>query len=141
MKKQYIKMNIDDNYLSLGNLFRLIKELSQNKISAMQTELFCTLFQIDEINDTTVNNYVTGYRGIGGEYKQRIVYLYKRYNDDKDVFNDICLSIISIMDGVVYRYINDLTQSEVASNMGISQVQVSRKEQKVLKKLRDSLVA
>ena len=37
------------------------------------------------------------------------------------------------------RYINDLTQSEVASNMGISQVQVSRKEQKVLKKLRDSL--
>ena len=39
------------------------------------------------------------------------------------------------------RYINDLTQSEVASNMGISQVQVSRKEQKVLKKLRDSLVA
>ena len=39
------------------------------------------------------------------------------------------------------RYINDLTQSEVASNMGISQVQVSRKEQKILKKLRDSLVA
>ena len=110
MKKQYIKMNIDDNYLSLGNLFRLIKELSQNKISAMQTELFCTLFQIDEINDTTVNNYVTGYRGIGGEYKQRIVYLYKRYNDDKDVFNDICLSIISIMDGVVYRDINDLNE-------------------------------
>ena len=39
------------------------------------------------------------------------------------------------------RYMNDLTQSEVASNMGMSQVQVSRKEQKVLKKLRDSLVA
>lgn len=39
------------------------------------------------------------------------------------------------------RYVEDLTQSEIASNMGISQVQVSRKEQKVLKKLRDSLVA
>lgn len=39
------------------------------------------------------------------------------------------------------RYMNDLTQSEVAYNMGMSQVQVSRKEQKVLKKLRDSLVA
>lgn len=39
------------------------------------------------------------------------------------------------------RYMMDLTQSEVACNMGISQVQVSRKEQKVLKKLRDSLVA
>ena len=39
------------------------------------------------------------------------------------------------------RYMDDLTQSQVASNLGMSQVQVSRKEQKVLKKLRDSLVA
>lgn len=37
------------------------------------------------------------------------------------------------------RYMRDLTQSEVASNMGMSQVQVSRKEQKVLKKLRSGL--
>lgn len=39
------------------------------------------------------------------------------------------------------RYMMDLTQSEVAYNMGMTQVQVSRKEQKVLKKLRDSMVA
>jgi len=38
------------------------------------------------------------------------------------------------------RYMRDLTQSEIASNRGISQVQVSRQEQKVLKKLRDGLV-
>lgn len=38
------------------------------------------------------------------------------------------------------RYVDDMTQSEVAYNMGMSQVQVSRKEQKVLKKLRDGLV-
>lgn len=37
------------------------------------------------------------------------------------------------------RYVRDLTQSEVASNLGISQVQVSRKEQKILHKLRDHL--
>jgi len=39
------------------------------------------------------------------------------------------------------RYMRDLTQSEIASSRGISQVQVSRQEQKVLKKLRDGLVA
>ena len=39
------------------------------------------------------------------------------------------------------RYMKDLTQSEVADVLGISQVQVSRKEQKVLTKLRNSLVA
>ena len=38
------------------------------------------------------------------------------------------------------RYVQNLTQSEVASNMGISQVQVSRKEQKVLSKLKSNLV-
>jgi len=38
------------------------------------------------------------------------------------------------------RYMRDLTQSEIASNRGISQVQVSRQEQKVLRKLRDGLV-
>ena len=38
------------------------------------------------------------------------------------------------------RYINNLTQTEVAYNMGISQVQVSRKEQKVLSKLRNGLI-
>lgn len=39
------------------------------------------------------------------------------------------------------RYINDLTQSEVSNNLGISQVQVSRNEQKILKKLRNKIVA
>lgn len=39
------------------------------------------------------------------------------------------------------RYIRDLTQSEVAGNLGMSQVQVSRFEQKVLSKLKKGLCA
>lgn len=53
--------------------------------------------------------------------------LSKLSSDEKELIND--------------RYMRDMTQSEVACSMGMSQVQVSRKEQKVLKKLRDSLVA
>lgn len=37
------------------------------------------------------------------------------------------------------RYVKDLTQSEVASNMGMSQVQVSRSEKHVLSKLKKGL--
>lgn len=37
------------------------------------------------------------------------------------------------------RYMNDLTQMEVSSILGISQVQVFRKEQKVLTKIRDKI--
>lgn len=38
------------------------------------------------------------------------------------------------------RYLNDLTQSQTSKIMGISQVQVSRKEQKVLEKLKHQMV-
>ena len=34
------------------------------------------------------------------------------------------------------RYFNDMTQSEIAGNLGLSQVDVSRREKKVLVKLR-----
>ena len=37
------------------------------------------------------------------------------------------------------RYMNDLTQSETSNLLGISQVQVSRNEAKILQKLRDRL--
>ncbi|NLM63565.1 MAG: sigma-70 family RNA polymerase sigma factor [Mollicutes bacterium] len=40
---------------------------------------------------------------------------------------------------VVMRYFNDFTQTEVADMLGINQVQVSRKEQKILQKLRSRL--
>lgn len=39
------------------------------------------------------------------------------------------------------RYIEDMTQSEVASSLGMTQVQVSRYEQKIKNKIRNNLVA
>lgn len=39
------------------------------------------------------------------------------------------------------RYMLDMTQKEVAASMGVSQVQISRKEQKVLRKLKEQLIA
>ena len=39
------------------------------------------------------------------------------------------------------HYIQDQTQSEIANELGINQVQVSRKEKKILVKLKDKLTA
>lgn len=41
---------------------------------------------------------------------------------------------------IILRYFRDKTQSEIAAELGVSQVQVSRIECKVLKKLKDKLV-
>ena len=42
---------------------------------------------------------------------------------------------------ITKRYMEDMTQNEIAASMGISQVQVSRKEHKVLEKLKKQLIA
>ena len=44
-------------------------------------------------------------------------------------------------DLITKRYMEDMTQTEVASSLGMSQVQVSRKEHKVLEKLKKQLIA
>lgn len=102
MKKKYIKLNNNDEHLSLGNLFRLIKELSKNKLSALQSEIFCILFEIESINDTTVNNYCVGCRGISSEYKQIFLNKIKKYNKNKEEFADNIIGILNIMDGNVH---------------------------------------
>lgn len=106
MKKNYIKMNNTDDQLSLGNLFRVIKELAKNKSSALQTEIFCILFDLEAINDTTVNNYCVGCRSIGSQYKQQFINKQNRYYKDKNEFLDNIIGILSIIDGNVY-VVND----------------------------------
>ena len=59
MKKCYIRMNGNSNYLSLGNVIDLIKRVSNNT-SASQTEIFCTIFNINDVNATTISNYCIG---------------------------------------------------------------------------------
>ncbi len=115
MKKKYIKLNNNDNHLSLGNLFRIIKEISKVKSAALQTELFCTLFEVDNINDTTVNNYCIGYRSIGNDYKQLFINKERRYQKNHLEFADIIINLLSIIDSTIYRITNN-KESFINSN-------------------------
>ena len=107
MKKSFVKMNIDDKELSLGNFCRLLKSLAVNKSAALQVEVFSCLFDVDSIQDTTVNNYCIGLRSIGDEYKQKYLILKKKYNKDKFIMINICLRIVSILDGNLYFNISN----------------------------------
>lgn len=102
MAKSYIKLNDNDENLSLGNLFRIVKEMAKNRVSALQSELFCILLDLESINDTTVNNYCVGCRGIGSDYKQIYINKEKRYRKNEEEFADIVLNVLNILDGVVY---------------------------------------
>ena len=101
MKKRYIKMN-EKNILSLGNICNCIKEVSCGK-SAMQKEIFCVLFNINDINNSTVNNYIIGIRAIGVLYKKVYIDLYNKYKEDKNIFCNIVINIISLLDEKIYN--------------------------------------
>lgn len=101
MKKRYIKMN-EKNILSLGNICNCIKEVSCGK-SAMQKEIFCVLFNTNDINNSTVNNYIIGIRAIGVLYKKVYIDLYNKYKEDKNIFCDTVINIISLLDEKIYN--------------------------------------
>ena len=103
MNKIFIKLNDNDEHLSLGNLFRIIKENSKNKTGALQTEIFCLLFEEDNVNTTTINNYCVGARSIGDSYKQKFIYKKKRYLTNQEEFLENIIAIIQIMDGTLYK--------------------------------------
>ena len=50
MKKKFIKMNDGKNYLSLGNIINIIKKHSKVEASGIQKEVFCGVFNINDIN-------------------------------------------------------------------------------------------
>ena len=82
MKRKYVKLNDGYSHLSLGNVINVIKEESKNKSSAIQGEIFCAIFSVDYVNNSTVNNYCIGSRGIGDNYKQIYINLRKKFDKD-----------------------------------------------------------
>lgn len=103
MKKKFVKMNDNTNFLSLGNLFNIIKKYSRVSASAQQSELFCALFNIKDINNTTVNNYLIGYRPISLEYKKVYLDFKEIYDEDKNIFINIIINILNILDECIYK--------------------------------------
>ena len=108
MDKKFIKMNNNKDYLSLGNLVNIIKNNSKLKESSIQVQVFCSIFNINNINNTTVNNYLIGYRAIGLEYKKIYLELKEEYKINKLVFLSIFSNIMTILDEIIYTK-DDLT--------------------------------
>lgn len=100
--KEYVKLNDNEEHLSLGNLFRLIKEESTMKNSFLQADLFCTLFDISDISDSTVNNYCTGYRSINTIYKQIFVKKMHQYMQTPTIFVSTILKLVDTLEDTLH---------------------------------------
>ena len=131
MKKSYVRMNGNDNCLSLGNIIDLIKKVSNNS-SASQTEIFCTLFNINDVNATTISNYCIGIRAIGLEYRDYIEKLYIKYSNDNSVFMNTISSILNILNNNVSRYDFDDINSDNKLNILIEELfKIAKKDKNI----------
>ena len=144
MEKKFIKMNNNKDYLSLGNLVNIIKRYSKVKESSIQQEVFCSVFNINNINNTTVNNYLIGYRAIGLEYKKIYIDLKNKYKINKEIFFNIFANIITILEeNIVTR--DSISLSIINSNLKLKYIcndliQLSKEDININKKFIDKVI-
>ena len=133
MEKKFIKMNNNSNQLSLGNFIRIIKKNSLNKHLASQAEIFCIIFNIDDVNESTINNYCIGARCIGDEFKNIYVDLRKKYNKDNTVFIPIVSQLSSILIGNIYdkQSLPQINRNQSLKNVCILLYNISKNDAKV----------
>ena len=114
MERKYVKLNDNYSHLSLGNIIYVIKEESKNKTSAIQSEVFCAIFNLDYVNESTINNYCIGSRSIGDDYKQIYIDFKNKYLKDSTVLTNVICNIITLMDGTIFnlKNINDINKNE-----------------------------
>lgn len=119
MERKYIKLNDNYSHLSIGNIISIIKEESKNKTSAIQSEVFCAIFNLDYINESTVNNYCIGSRSIGNDYKQIYINLKRIYKNDQKIFIEIICNILTIISGTIFdlKNIKDINNNEALKNI------------------------
>ncbi|MFR5151919.1 MAG: sigma-70 family RNA polymerase sigma factor [Ruminococcus sp.] len=116
---------------------RISRELSDAMDMPME-ELAMTLESAAEVDSI----YKTVYRGDGTDL-QLVDRLPEKEDRHEKLLNRIFLEeILEKLEGeekrlIVFRYFQDMTQTEVAKKMGMSQVQISRMEKRILKKLRE----
>lgn len=99
-------------------------------INSREIVLSCDYSLNEEDENKNINLYdVTPYyeKGYDASYLDLYTELDKLSTDDKKI--------------ITMRYFEDMTQSEVATTFGTNQVNISRKEEKILTKLNKSLTA
>lgn len=95
--KKILKLNDNDDNLSLGNIFRIIKLNAINPNSFLQSDLFCIIFDCDTIGTSTVNNYCTGARGINSTYKNYILKQKELYETQNNALIPMISKILKLI--------------------------------------------
>ena len=138
-------IKISREYIKLNQSIDKAKEvLSQRLMRAPTTAELSLFLEIDEKKLMEVEEANQFIMSLNYENDDDEELLYNKVFTEEKAYNediqDLKTELSNLTDEekklVEERYFNDLTQSETSNKLGLSQVQVSRKETKILQKLK-----
>lgn len=121
LQRKFIRLNINDNYLSLGNVFRIIKEEANNTNMFLQSDLFAIIFNTYNIADSTVNNYCTGFRAINPKYRSYFKEIGNKFKQDKTVLVSTVGKILELIEGKEIKADN-ITIDQINENFKLKHI-------------------
>lgn len=140
-------IKISKDMVKLNSSIEKCRDLMRHRLGREPTDTEVSLFmEIDEEKIGEVRDCVCSVRSLDFAYDEDIS-LYNSIARFDNGMNDEVLDLRKAVDAlsneekrlVQARYYQDMTQSETSKQLGISQVQVSRKEGKILEKLKQYL--
>lgn len=140
-------VKVSKEMIKLGNSIEKTKDVMRQRLGREPTDTEVALFlEIDEEKIIDVNNAMKEVQSLDFAYDEDVT-LYNSVmrfdNETKAEVLDLRREIDKLESDekqlIMTRYYQDMTQSEASKYLGMSQVQVSRKEGKVLEKLRQRL--
>ena len=140
-------LKVNKELLKLNKSLDKAREVLSQKFGRIPTDReLSTFLEIDERLIEQAKLVTEPVKSLDEETEEQInLYNYVK-TEDKNLNSDIIdlkVELNKLSDeekSIIYdRYYKDLTQSEISNNLGMNQVQVSRKEKKILQKLKTRL--
>ena len=150
--KEYIRKSnpykISKDLIKLNKSIENAIELMSQRLGRDPTDLEISLFlELEEEKVIEARQAIQKVKSLDYCYDDENIDLYNSIKvEDKNIDSDIldlkdAINSLSKEEQniIIDRYFNDLTQREISKELGMSQVQVSRKENKILQKLKATL--
>lgn len=139
-------LKVSKDLLKLSKSIIKAREVMQQSLQREPTNLEIALFL--EIDEEKVNEAIDATEVVKSlDYQDENIELYNSIKVEDNSLNPDILDLKEALKDlsteerniILARYFEELTQVETSKELGISQVQVSRKEAKVLQKLKEKL--
>lgn len=145
LKKDNV-IKVSKEYFKIRKSYEIAREIMTQKMGRIPTKSeICLYLEIDEGQMDMVLSITSSVLSLDFDKEENDLYTYLGSDNWGDIDNKILVeSLLETLEPderkvIEYRYFNDLTQEKTAKLLGMSQIQVCRKEKKSILKLQKEI--